>query len=96
MRNGVQTCSKPIEPTSLYMRCMYHEFFYGPFKTEYECANAIATLDKEDPYWDYDCFCIHYGANPLPKDFVLGFTFVTDEERKRIETKARPEGKQIP
>lgn len=96
LRDGVAVCSYPNAPNSLYMRCMYHEFFYGPFKDEHAVSEAIAQLDKADPYWDYDCFCIHYGANPLPDDFVNGFHFVTSEQRNAIESEARPDGKIIP
>lgn len=96
MRHGVATCVEPKEATSLYIRCMYHEFFYGPFRSEDACSEAIASLDKADPYWDYDCFCIHYGAEPLPKDFAYGFPFVDEEMRRSIEAKARPKGKPMP
>ena len=67
---------------------MFHTFFYGPFGTEDDCAAAIATLDKADEYWDYDCFCIIYGADPLPSDFAFGFPLATKEIRQSIEERA--------
>ena len=88
MKFGIQTCENPTDPEQLYVRCMFHTFFYGPFKDEEAVVQALKTLDKADEYWDYDCFCIVYGANPLPKDYVGGFPFVDHEMRERIE-KAR-------
>ena len=93
MRHGVQTCSKPTDPQALYMRNMYHEYFWGPFKTEQEIIDAIIKLDQIDPYWDYDPFCIVYGADPLPKDFVFGFTSISDVMWQRISL-ARKNAKQ--
>lgn len=84
MRYGIPQCSKPIDPKSIYMRNLYREWFWGPFKDEQEVIDAIDTLDKVDPYWDYDPFCLIYGADPLPKDFVKGFTFLDDAARERI------------
>lgn len=84
MRHGVPTSSKPDDPDGLYFRCMYHTFFYGPFKTEAELVEALRTLDKADPMWDYDPFCIHKG-DPTSTDWVGGLPFVSDEDRKRIE-----------
>jgi len=85
MRPDIPTCKKPTDPKSIYVRCVYHTFFWGPFKDEQAVIKAIKALDKADPYWDYDSFCIIYGASPLPKDFVGGFPFVDDEMRSRIE-----------
>jgi hypothetical protein len=90
MRHGIPTCSEPVDPKAIYMRNMYCTFFWGPFSTEDEVSQAIATLDKADEYWDYDPFCMIYGSNPLPKDYVFGFSDVDQETRKRIEKKARP------
>lgn len=90
MRYGIPTTNEPSDSTCIYMRNMYHEFFWGPFNTENACSEAIAALDKADSDWDYDPFCMIYGANPLPKDFVFGFSNVPDEIRRRIELKARP------
>ena len=92
MRHGIPTCASPTDPKAIYMRNMYHEFFWGPFASEDEVSRAIATLDKADEYWDYDPFCMIYGADPLPKDFVFGFPDVPREIRTRIEKAARPEG----
>lgn len=86
MKHGIPTCSQPDEPTKLYMRVMYREWFYGPFYDEAAVIAAVQHLDKAD--WDYDCFCVVSGANPLPKDYVLGFPFVPGDMRDRIE-KAR-------
>ena len=69
------------------MRLMYREFFFGPFGTEDELTAAILSLDEWDAMWDYDCFCIIHGANPLPADFVYGFPFVDHGVRDRIEAK---------
>ena len=88
MRHGVPTSSAPNDPAALYFRCMFHEFFYGPFKTEDELVAALKTLDAKDPMWDYDCFAIHRG-DPDATDWVTGLPFVTPEERKRIEAKRR-------
>jgi len=90
MRDGVKTCQDPTDPRSLYIRNLYRTFFFGPFADEHECAAAIAALDKADPMWDYDPFCIIYGADPLPADYVGGFPAVPYDMRKRIETEARP------
>ena len=84
MKHGIQTCREPKDPSSLYMRNLFHEFFWGPFKDEAEVIAAINTLDTADPYWDYDPFCIIYGADPLPKDFVSGFRSVESNIQKRI------------
>ena len=45
---------------------------------------AINTLDKVDPMWDYDPFCIIYGRDPLPKDFVGGFQDIEKDMKDRI------------
>jgi hypothetical protein len=73
MKHGIPTTTEPNRPECLYMRNMFHEFFWGPFETEDELEAAVAKLDVADPYWDYEAFCIIHGANPLPKDFVFGF-----------------------
>lgn len=83
-RYGIPVCNEPRDPESLYMRNMYHEFFWGPFQTERDLTDAIKHLDEVEPYWDYDPFCIIYGADPLPKDYVGGFPFVDDVMRDRI------------
>ena len=85
MKHGIPTTTKPHLPDKLYMRCMFHEFFFGPFDDEQAVAAACRQLDKADSFWDYDSFCVHYGANPLPDDFVRGFKFVDPEVRARIE-----------
>ncbi len=95
MKHGIVTCHEPKDSTAIYMRNLYHEFFWGPFKDEHECAAAIAALDKADSYWDYDPFCMIYGADPLPKDFVFGFPSVPDDTRQRIIAEARPNGRMI-
>jgi hypothetical protein len=84
MRYGIPTCVDPIDPKSIYMRNMYHEFFWGPFKDEQLVTDAINALDEADPYWDYDPFCIICGCDPLPSDYVFGFPAVDDETKKRI------------
>lgn len=66
------------------MRNLYHEFFWGPFADEAELTKAVIALDKADSYWDYDPFCIIYGANPLPTDFVFGFRFADDALKERV------------
>lgn len=80
---GVPTCKEPRDPASLYLRIMYREWFMGPF-TEAEATAAVNHLDQTDPMWDYDCWTIHYGAEPLPEDFVGGFPYA-GEVRERIE-----------
>jgi len=85
VKYGIPTCSEPTDPKSMYMRNLYHSYFWGPFKNELEVINAINILDKADPYWDYDPFCIIFGADPLPHgDFTFGFKFVDDVVTKRI------------
>jgi len=84
MRDGILTCVEPKDPESIYMRNMFHTFFWGPFKDEQAVIGAIKILDETDPCWDYNPFCIIYGANPLPDDFVNGFPFVDDSMVKRI------------
>jgi hypothetical protein len=61
LRHGVPTTTEALDPHALYVRCMFHPFFYGPFPDEDALVAALRTLDKEDPMWDYDCFCIHRG-----------------------------------
>ena len=90
MRHGVPTCLRPDDPNALYFRCMFHEFFYGPFKTEAELVAALRMLDQADPMWDYDCFAIYYG-DPKATDWVSGLPFVSGEQRGRIEAE-RKEG----
>lgn len=84
MKHGVPTTNAPDCPECLYMRNLYHEFFWGPFASEAEVIAAINTLDAADDHWDYDPFAILWGSNPLPKDFVFGFRFVDDTTRERI------------
>ena len=67
------------------MRNLYNEFFWGPFADEAELTKAVVALDKADSYWDYDPFCIIYGANPLPSDFVFGFRFADDALKERLD-----------
>lgn len=88
MRHGVPTSREPADPAALYFRCMFHEFFYGPFADEAALVAALRTLDRVDPMWDYDCFAIHRG-DPASKDWVTGLPFVTDVERERIEAARR-------
>lgn len=90
MRHGIPTTGCPNQPQSLYMRNLYHEFFWGPFADEVAVIAAVCALDKADSYWDYDPFCIHYGADPLPKDFVFGFSFVDAAFRERVEAARKP------
>jgi len=85
MRHGVLTTTTPNRPDCLYMRSMYHEFFWGPFADEAQLTAAVLCLDDADPMWDYDPFCIHYGADPLPLDFVFGFRLAPDDMRTRLE-----------
>lgn len=84
MKHGIQTTSVPNQPQCLYMRNPYHEFFWGPFADEGELIKAVIALDKADPYWDYDPFCIIYGADPLPTDFVFGFRFADSALKERV------------
>jgi hypothetical protein len=84
MKYDIQTCSEPNDPNSIYMRNLYHTFFWGPFKDAQAVIDAINHLDEVNPYWDYDPFCIIYGANPLPEDFVFGFQSIEDEMKERI------------
>ena len=84
MKHGIQTTGTPDNPDCLYMRNLYHEFFWGPFADEAELTTAVLALDKADPYWDYYPFCITYGANPLPDDFVLGFRFADAALKERV------------
>lgn len=84
MRHGIPTCVDPDKPECLYMRNLFHEWFWGPFKDEKELVDALNVLDKADPYWDYDPFCIIYGMNRLPKDYVFGFKCAPDEMKERI------------
>lgn len=64
---------------------MYHEFFYGPFADEAAIVAALKTLDQADPYWDYDCFAIHYG-NPNARDYGKDLRYVSTDQRQKIET----------
>ena len=91
MRHGVQQTNTPDKPECLYMRNLYHEWFWGPFANEDELTKAVLLLDKADPYWDYDPFCIIYGADPLPTNFVSGFPFADDSMRERLSI-ARKKG----
>jgi hypothetical protein len=84
MKHGICTCEDPTLPECIYMRTMYHEFFWGPFKDKEEVVDAINTLDEADDYWDYDPFCIIYGSNPLPKDYDFGFKSVDDATKQWI------------
>ena len=89
MRHGVPTVQYPTDPKSIYFRNLYRTFFFGPFTSESEASSAISVLDKADPMWDYDPFCMIYGADPLPKDFVFGFPEIPQEIRDRILSGAR-------
>lgn len=84
MTMAVPKCRDAKDANSLYFRCMFHEFFYGPFADEAAVSGAIAELDAAHPMWDYDCFAIHYG-NPDAKDYVNDFKFIPHEMREHIE-----------
>ena len=88
-KHNLPICIEPKDPNSIYMRNMYHEFFWGPFKDEQEVISAIHALDNADPYWDYDPFCLIYGADPLPENFVSGFSFIDDAMKERIMSKRK-------
>lgn len=92
MRYGIPTCADPVDPYAIYLRNMYHEFFWGPFADEAEVVRALRTLDAAEPMWDYDPFCMVFGANPLPSDYVNGFRSVSQEIRKRVEAGRRAVG----
>ena len=83
---GIPTTTTPDDPKMIYMRNMYHEFFWGGFKNEQEVIDAIKKLDKIDPYWDYDPFCLVYGKSPLPDDFVFGFPDIPDDMKNKIKS----------
>jgi len=85
METKIPTCGHPTDEKSLYMRCMYRTYFFGPFKDIEELTAAINYLDKVKPMWDNDGFCIVYGANPLPEDYVFGFRFIDSCVREQIE-----------
>jgi hypothetical protein len=69
----------------MYMRILYRTFFWGPFDDEAAVIAALRKLDKEVPDWDDDPFCVIFGADPLPKDYVFGFPSVPMEMRDRID-----------
>lgn len=85
----------PTDPSKIYIRCMYHEFFYGPFDDEVATREFVDWMDENEPYWDYDCYCIIFGADPLPKDYVFGFQSVPSEMRDRIEQNKRVRTQEI-
>ena len=85
MKHGVPTCTHPVDPSAIYMRNFFYEWFWGPFRDEAEVIAALRKLDAADSYWDYEPFCMIYGADPLPEDYVYGFRSVPDEIRRRIE-----------
>lgn len=89
MRHGVPTTGTPDLPDSLYMRNLFHEFFWGPFADVDALIRAIQRLDVSDPMWDYDPFCVIYGASPLPADFVHGFRHVDESVEERIRAARR-------
>jgi hypothetical protein len=70
----------PAAP-GLYFRRGYGEWFYGPFATPQAMGEAMAQLDRVQPYWDYDGVCRLHGCSPLPVDYVNGFPTLTAEER---------------
>ena len=80
----IPTTRTPNDPNKLYFFIMYQSFFFGPFATEEELVEAMKRLDAWDNMWDYDCFGIVYGANPLPKDLAFGLPFVDKDMRDRI------------
>ncbi len=88
-RPMLPTCKDPTDPQSLYFRVMYRTFFYGPFPNLDAVIAAVKSLDKWDEYWDYDCFAVMYGADPLPDDYVGGFRHITHEERKFLESQRK-------
>ena len=90
-RPQLPTVRDPTLPDKLYFRLMYREFFWGPFDDEAAVASAMRQLDGWDPTWDYDLFCVIYGADPLPTDYVFGFRSVPREQKDLIE-KLRREG----
>lgn len=83
MRNGVQTTRDANDPGALYIYCMYHEFWYGPFADESAVVAALRQLDEAEPMWDYDCFSIHYGVANM-KDAMRDPVYVTRTVRDRI------------
>ena len=88
MRFGVPVTNEASDEKALYVRCMYHEWYYGPFASEDDVVTALKTLDKEYPYWDYDPFAIHYGVEGM-KDALNDPVYITGEARKKIESLRR-------
>ena len=89
MKYGIPTCSEPKDHSKIYMRNLYHTFFWGPFDDEQAVISAQRALDKVKPHWDDNPFCTIYGADPLPEDFIFGFESVPDETKQRIEKSRR-------
>lgn len=90
MRHGIPTTAIPDRPACLYMRNLYHEFFWGPFEDEAALTAAVLRLDEIDPMWDYYPLCIVYGANPLPEDFVFGFPAASPDLYERVRAARKP------
>ena len=69
MKYGVKTCTEPTDPSGIYIQCLYHEFFYGPFRDTNELLSAIVLLDEQSPMWDYDTFRLVLGQDPFPTSY---------------------------
>ena len=58
---GEPTVRWPTDPNAYYIRCMYHEFFWGPYASLEEVTEATKRLFMRDPYWNYDPPCVYRG-----------------------------------
>jgi len=82
----MKTTTEAINPDKMYLRLMYHEFFWE-FDTVKEIKTFVKYMDEKDAMWDYDCFGIHKGDPRwgIDKDFgCFDFEFLP-EIKKEIE-----------
>jgi len=83
--HGVPWSTAPHHAGKLYFRVMFSTTFWGPFDTIDSVIAAIRRLDFNGPDWDArGPFAVFYGADPLPSDWVNGFTPVPDADMRRI------------
>jgi hypothetical protein len=82
----MKTTTKAIHKDKMYLRLLYHEFFWE-FDTIEEIKAFVRKMDEEEPMWDYDCFTIHKGDPRWETDKNFGcFDFETlYKVRKEIE-----------
>jgi hypothetical protein len=70
--------TRSISDDYYYMRLMFHEWYYGPFKSKEDLIDAIKWLYLNDPLWNYQ-----EGV-----EIMFGSIRVVDKQKEEIFEKA--------